>query len=110
MSIGENIKRLRKEKNITQKELGERMGGISQQQIGQWENGNKYPKLETIRKIAAALQVTIGELNPEWEEFSRTDIENDLKYGFPLDELRILQDYRILNDSGKMKHRSALTY
>ena len=62
MSIGENIRRARIEKGITQRELGERLGGISQQQIGQWENGNKNPKLETIHRIANALQVDISEI------------------------------------------------
>ena len=49
MSIGENIKRIRKEKGLTQKELGLALGGISQQQIGQWETGKANPKIETIQ-------------------------------------------------------------
>ena len=60
MSIGENIRRIRKDKKLTQKELGEKLEGISQQQIGQWENGIKIPKLETIQKIATALEIHIG--------------------------------------------------
>ena len=66
MSIGENIRRLRKQKNMTQKELGERLGGISQQQIGQWENGNKNPKIETLFKISQALNVSVGDLDPTY--------------------------------------------
>ena len=31
MSIGENIRRIRKDKKLTQKELGEKLEGISQQ-------------------------------------------------------------------------------
>lgn len=103
MNIGENIRRIRKEKNMTQKELGEKLGGISQQQIGQWENGNKYPKLETVRKIAAALHVTIGELNPDWFKFSKYEIENDFKNELSLSELSLLQDFRLLNNCGQDK-------
>ncbi len=62
MSIGENIRRIRKKNRMTQKELGEKLGGLSQQQIGQWENGNKKPKIETLQKIANALDVPIYEL------------------------------------------------
>lgn len=58
MRISNNIKHFRLEKKMTQKELGEKIGGISQQQIGRWENGAK-PKLETIQKIADALDVPI---------------------------------------------------
>ena len=57
MNIGENIRRIRTEKKITQKELGEKLGGISQQQIGRWENDKANPKKETIEKIAVALGV-----------------------------------------------------
>ena len=62
MSIGENIRRIRKDKKLTQKELGEKLEGISQQQIGQWENGIKIPKLETIQKIATALEIPMFDL------------------------------------------------
>lgn len=47
---------------MTQKELGEKLGGISQQQIGRWENGKSNPKLNTIQKIAAALSVNVNDL------------------------------------------------
>ncbi len=57
-TIGESIRRMRKEQNMTQKELGEKLGGISQQQIGQWENGIKNPKKETLQKIADALGIS----------------------------------------------------
>lgn len=78
MSIGENIRRARIEKGITQRELGERLGGISQQQIGQWENGNKNPKLETIHRIANALQVDISEIYTDFAIFKNRVVENSL--------------------------------
>lgn len=62
MGIGENIKRIRLEKGLTQKQLGERLGKISQQQIGQWETGKANPKIETLQKIANGLGVSIKEL------------------------------------------------
>ena len=76
MSIGENIRRARIEKGITQRELGERLGGISQQQIGQWENGNKNPKLETVHRIANALQVDISEIYTDFAIFKNRVVKN----------------------------------
>ena len=116
MTIGENIKRLRKEKKMTQRELGERLGGISQQQIGQWENGDKIPKLVTLNKIATALEVEvieILELAPEAQERIQESLKCDLKdyiiiekvngiTHFDLDdEGTLLNRYRQLNSSGK---------
>lgn len=63
MSIGENIRRMRIEKNMTQKELGDKLGGISQQQIGRWETGKANPKIETLIKIASILGVPVSYLN-----------------------------------------------
>ena len=63
MTIGDNIRYYRRKLGISQKELGEKLGGISQQQIGQWENGSANPKLETQIKIAAARNVPVSLLN-----------------------------------------------
>lgn len=54
MSIGENIKKIRKEKGLTQKQLGNKLG-ISQAAIGQFENSSNL-KIDTIQKIADALE------------------------------------------------------
>lgn len=58
--IGPNIKRIRKEKGITQKQLGE-MLNISQAAIGQFESEKSNPKIETLEKIAACLSVPVAE-------------------------------------------------
>lgn len=49
MTIGENIKN-RLDKLLTQKELGEKPGGISQQQIGQQETDKANPKRKPLKK------------------------------------------------------------
>lgn len=61
MSVGDNIRRFRKEKGWTQAELAELLH-VSQQMIGQFENSKKPPKLETVEKIASALGVTAFDL------------------------------------------------
>lgn len=61
MTIGEKIRKARQNSGITQKELGKRLGGLSQQQIGQWETGKANPKYETLQKIAEALEIPLFE-------------------------------------------------
>ena len=51
--IGDNIKRIRKEKKITQKELGE-MLGVTQSHIQQFEYNKTTHKTQTIQKNADA--------------------------------------------------------
>lgn len=79
MDIGKKIKYIRTEKGITQKELASKLG-TSQQNLAQYENGKRNPKLETVRKIAEALDVTISELQPDWAQFSKDEILQDLTY------------------------------
>lgn len=61
MSIGKNIKNLRKEKGLTQAELGKRLN-VTQQMIGQYENGKNSPQMDTLKKIATALEVKVADL------------------------------------------------
>lgn len=63
-TIGANIKHLRNEKGLTQKELASSLG-VSYQMVQSWERGARNPKRETIEKIASALGVSWLELMPE---------------------------------------------
>ncbi len=58
MLIGENIRKIRKEKGLTQKKLGE-LSGINEVQIRQYEIGKAKPKIQTIEKIANALDIDV---------------------------------------------------
>ena len=59
MTIGENIRRIRQERHLTQKQLGE-MVGASEAYIRAYESGRRNPKPSSLEKIAEALAV-----NPE---------------------------------------------
>ena len=52
---------LRRQNNMTQTELAERCG-TSQQQIAKIENGVVDPRLSTLRRIAVAFGVELGDL------------------------------------------------
>lgn len=61
MTTGELIKDARRKANLTQKELGEKLG-ISFQSIAQWENGIRNPKYESLQRIAFALNIPVDSL------------------------------------------------
>lgn len=61
MPTGELIKKVRKAKKMTQKQLSERCG-IADSNIRKYENGKQFPKWETLERIAAALEVDVFEL------------------------------------------------
>lgn len=74
MTIGEQIRKYRKEAKMSQKELGVKLG-ISQQQIAQYENGNRIPKIDTINNIAGALEMGVRRLYPDFtmEEWKKSE-------------------------------------
>lgn len=111
VNIGERIRKFRVEKGLSQKELGERMN-VSQQMIGQYENSSSFPKIETLKKIAAALEIdTIELLNFEdvFEENDATtghldwDSDKISKVYMKENEKHIIKLYRKLNDKGRDK-------
>lgn len=66
MTLGENIRAFRKKRGLSQRELGElvKPEKITQQQIAQYENSTRTPKVETIQRIAEALGVTVEQIAP----------------------------------------------
>lgn len=48
MAFGNNIKKLREEKNLTQQQLADKLY-VSRQTICRWENGSRCPDLITAK-------------------------------------------------------------
>lgn len=59
--IGDRIKKLRDENNISQADLSEFLG-ISQQALSKWENGKTQPDNETLVKLSNYFNVSIDYL------------------------------------------------
>ena len=64
MSIGENIRRLRENRNLTQIQLGE-MINVTQSMIAQLERGSKTLTVPLGKDIAKALNCKFDELIAE---------------------------------------------
>lgn len=62
--IGDNLKKLRKERGWTQKEL-EDPTGIAQRNISSYEAGKLKPSGRTISRFAAAFEVNVEDLTPK---------------------------------------------
>ena len=61
MTIGDNIKRLRDEHGLGQRELAEKLG-VSIQAVSAWETGRKVPRMNMIQKIADTFMVSKAEI------------------------------------------------
>ena len=66
-TVGLVIRRLREQKGMSQ-ELLSGLAGIARSHLSMIENGNKQPNLETIWRIASALNLRASELIREIEK------------------------------------------
>ena len=74
IQIGENIKRLRKNKNITQEQIAEILG-VSITAVSKWERGETYPDITLLFPLAHYFGVSLDELMGYNEEKIREDIK-----------------------------------
>ncbi len=61
IKIGKFIAALRKEKGLTQEQLGEKLG-VTNKTISRWENGNYMPDVEMLSLLSKEFGVSINEL------------------------------------------------
>ena len=61
VKIGKFIAELRKEKNMTQQQLGDKIG-VSFKTISKWENGRGMPDLSSLKPLSESLDISINEL------------------------------------------------
>ena len=60
-TIGSYIAKKRREKNLTQEQLAEKIG-VSNKTISKWENGKCMPDYSIIEQLCKELSVTLSEL------------------------------------------------
>ena len=79
--IGKFIAKCRKEKNMTQQELADKIG-VTDRAISHWENGRRLPDYSLIKKLCDILSISINELfygeeipNENYKEKAEDNIE-----------------------------------
>lgn len=103
---GDMIRKCRTEKGLTQKKLGE-LCGIADSNIRKYASGNQNPKIETLQKIADALDIPVNrllagkiisrdELKEKLSEYGLTHLVPDTE-----EERTVLENCKKLNETGK---------
>lgn len=95
MNIGQKIKELRHENNLTQEQLAEQLG-VSFQAVSRWENNTTYPDITLLPIIASMFNVTTDYL---------LDI-NSYKMKEEID--KVVEQDNLLSNQGKIKERENL--
>lgn len=96
--IGENIKRMRRERNLTQEEVANHLG-ISFQSVSKWERGEGYPDITMLPALANYFGTSIDELlgmgvtvkKEKYDEINRIWAYNN-KNGLHSENVKLMKD------------------
>lgn len=77
--IGSFIQQLRKENNLTQEQLAEKLG-VSNRSVSRWENGTTMPDIALMKCICDEFDISISELiNGERQDSSPNEVNTEEK-------------------------------
>ena len=106
MSIGEILKALRKDNNLTQQELAERLK-IGQATIACYENGQREPSVSSLLAYADFFECTLDFITGRTDDMGNVVIEekNSSVGSDKLTEaeIKLLKNYRALSSDDKIR-------
>ena len=98
ITIGENIKKYRQQKDMTQTQLAS-VFNVSEQAVSRWENGNTYPDISLLPAIADYFGISIDELMgmENYKDERETDklialVKDNERKGLIRENVRLLLD------------------
>ena len=115
MIIGERFRSLREQKNLSQGDI-ERRTGLLCCYISRVENGHTVPSVETLEKMARALEVPLyqlfydGEQPPALLNFAARKKGEELPWGSSGKDARILSQFRRLLERLSKNDRKLLAF
>jgi len=98
MVIGDRLRELREEKKFTQGDI-EKRTGLLRAYISRVENGHTVPAVETLEKLARALEVPMyqlfydGELQPKLLNLPKRKPGADIEWGNKGKDARLLAQF-----------------
>ncbi|MDE6598935.1 MAG: helix-turn-helix domain-containing protein, partial [Oscillospiraceae bacterium] len=113
--IGENLKKQRKLRELTQDQLADILG-VSFQSVSKWERGEGYPDIEMLPTIANCFGITVDELIGMNEVRDAADVKNildkekdNLSKGLVEENIRLLAEaVKVHPNNYKLLSRYAL--
>jgi transcriptional regulator with XRE-family HTH domain len=114
MVIGDRLRVLREEKKFSQGEI-EKRTGLLRCYISRVENGHTVPAVETLEKLARALEVPMyrlfydGEERPKLPNLPKRKSADDIAWGSSGKEARLLTQFLRLFSVNRERRRAAGT-
>jgi len=115
MIIGDRLRELREKKNFSQGEI-EKRTGLLRCYISRLENGHTVPAIETLEKLARALEIPLyqlfydGEEPPKLPNLLKRKTATDIAWGDSGRDARTLEKFRQLLSRTSEPNRKLLLF
>ncbi len=113
MIIGDRLRALREEKKLSQGDI-EKRTGLFRCYVSRVENGHTVPSIETLEKMARALEVPMyqlfydGEEPPKLPNLPKRKSSDDIAWGSAGKDARFLSKLRRLLGKSDEQHRKLI--
>lgn len=101
MDFGTRLKKLRKEKEISQEDFAKQLG-VSRSSVGNYETNQNMPTAEILTKIASILDCSIDYI------LCKTDVRNHEEINIDEADIAFASGVKGLNETNKMIIRNTL--
>lgn len=95
MTVGENIKKLRKEKKLNQRDMAKKLN-VANGTISLWENNLRTPSLKELDRIAKCFEIKTIELISDEDNLKKSDVT--IKENLTEAQQRLYEKIKQLND------------
>lgn len=115
MIIGDRLRDLREQKQLSQGDI-EKRTGLLRCYISRVENGHTVPAIETLEKLARAMEVPLyqlfyeGEEPPQMPNLPKRRTADDIAWGNSGKDAKMLQQFRRLLGKTNEKNQRILLY
>ena len=100
MNVGESIRKIRREHDLTQEQLG-RIAGVTAMAVSQWENGRAVPRMGAIQLMADYFGIPKSAIMGDAREYAIAEMQERQYSALTADERELLDLYRSMDASGR---------
>lgn len=100
MNVGESIRKIRREHDLTQEQLG-RIAGVTAMAVSQWENGRAVPRMGAIQLMADYFGIPKSAIMGDAREYAIAEMQERQYSALTADERELLELYRSMDANGR---------
>lgn len=100
MNVGESIRKIRREHDLTQEQLG-RIAGVTAMAVSQWENGRAVPRMGAIQLMADYFGIPKSAIMGDAREYAIAEMQERQYSALAADERELLELYRSMDANGR---------